>query len=103
MQVFTFMSVQRDRSGLQNFQAPPEKRPWRRNVQMQDESGIICVVTFWNGYATRSWTMGKTFLLIGAEVSLRRSQGSTPERQINVWYDAMVIQCEGEYEDFKLP
>ena len=70
---------------------------------MEDESGISYVITFWNAYATRSWATGQSFWLIDAEIYLRRCQSLSPEPQINVWYDAMVIHSEDKYEDFKLP
>ena len=74
---------------------------WRRTVQVRDESETA-LVTFWNSYATRDFHKGETLLVVGAEMSSRPVSPTATERQINVWYNAMVLECDADYAEFAL-
>ena len=56
-------------------------------------------MTFWSKYAQRHFTIGETLLVFNAEVAWNTYKGEAI-RQINCWFDAMLIACEGDYAEY---
>ena len=84
------------------YEQPLKKTHWRRQVVCQDQNQTQCEITFWNGYATRPFQVNETLLVVRAEASMRQA-GSEARRQMNVWFDAMILPCTGELADLALP
>ena len=88
----------------------------RRQLTLEDDNRDRRTLMVWDGYATRSWEIGKTYVFLAVERSLRKvhtaetasSSSSSPgrargEEQLNAWYNASVLLCEGDLASFALP
>ena len=58
-------------------------------------------ITFWNKYARRHFTQGETLLLFNTEISWNTWKTET-KRNLNCWYDTMILTCEGENSQYAL-
>ena len=68
---------------------------------MSDEAGEESKITFWNKYATRRFLAEETLLLIGVEASWN-DYGGKVEKQLNLWFSGMILECRGEYAEHAL-
>ena len=81
------------------FDEPQKAKFWRRKVQVIDDNNNEETITFWNKYALRHFTQGETLMLFNAEISWNIWKNET-KRNLNCWYDAMILACEGDYSQY---
>ena len=82
---------------------PKTKKTYtRRTIVVEDELASQDEITFWSAYADRQFTVGKTLLIFNLELTSRKVSMTDERRQANAWFDAMILACTGDFEEYAL-
>ena len=83
----------------------------RLRIHFRDGMGKDFHLTAWSAYAGRGsvldpeiwpgWVEGQTYILVDIEENVN-VYGATRTRQMNIFWDTMVIPCIGDYADMAL-